>query len=318
MSFFQKRKISQLSKKQIIKQTYLRAKVFDTNIISKLLSNFISEKRMSPFPSFMCKGSMAVEAAITVPLFLLFMINILLSFDMLRLHSNMLAAMHQTGNEMAFAGYAYEALMADSTIEAGGLGSVIISEGYAKSKVIKTLGTDYLDNTCLEGGSRGISFLKSSVMKEDDMIDLIASYQVQPFIKIIGFPGFAMENRYYGRAWTGYDVEYGQAGAGNREDPMVYIADTGVVYHLARNCTYLCPSIEAVTKGATDGMRNENGEKYHACERCGNGKIGAVVYITDQGNRYHTSLRCSGLKRSIRSVPLSQAGGRSRCTKCGK
>ena len=41
------------------------------------------------------------------------------------------------------------------------------------------------------------------------------------------------------------------------------------------------------------------------------------IYITSQGNRYHTQLNCSGLKRTIYTVPLSQTGGRGRCSKCG-
>ena len=47
-----------------------------------------------------------------------------------------------------------------------------------------------------------------------------------------------MENRYYGRAWTGYDVEKRMNGE-NGEDPIVYIAENGAVYHIARNCAYL-------------------------------------------------------------------------------
>mgnify|MGYP006990155229 CR=1 FL=1 len=41
---------------------------------------------------------MTVEAAIAVPVFLFFIMNLLVSFDILRLHGNIMGAMHQTGN----------------------------------------------------------------------------------------------------------------------------------------------------------------------------------------------------------------------------
>ena len=61
-------------------------------------------------------------------------------------------------------------------------------------------------------------------------------------------------------------------------------------------------------------MRNQNGERYHACEECG-GK-GDIVYITDYGKKYHSSLECSGLKRSVLKVPVGQVENRRPCSRC--
>lgn len=258
---------------------------------------------------------MAVEAAIAIPFFLFFIMNILFAFDMLRLHSNLMGAMHQVGNKMAFHGYAYKQVEEAGITLPKELSSVIMSQSYIRSRVIDILGSDYLDNTCMVAGTAGLQFLKSSIMQEE-MIDIIASYRVRPFIKVIGFPDFTMENRYYGRAWTGYDVEDGKSGA-NKEEPIVYVADTGVVYHVTRNCTYLCPSIEMISIAMKEGARNESGEKYYGCERCGNNGMQPILYITLQGNRYHSSLQCSGLKRTIYSIHLSEVGGKGQCSKCG-
>lgn len=314
MSFFRTDKIK--NQKHMKTQAFLRAKIFITSLSDNC--QFLirkSVKRISFFPSLYCKASMTVEASIAVPLFLFFIINILLAFDMLHLHSRIAGAMHQTGNQMIFSGYAYKSVE-EKGISLEGISSVILSEGYARGKVISLLGSDYLNNTCLEAGTAGLHFMKSSVMKENDVVDLIASYRVKPLIRTIGFPSFPMENRYYGRAWTGYDVENG-LGDRNDEDPIVFVAETGVVYHLSRSCTYLCPSVEMISAFMKEDIRNEYGEKYYACERCGEGGIPAILYITGQGNRYHNSLHCSGLKRTVHSMHLSEAGGKGRCSKCG-
>ena len=65
--------------------------------------------------------------------------------------------------------------------------------------------------------------------------------------------------------------------------------------------------------------RNENGEKYHKCELCAD-KINKFerVYITNYGNKYHTDLNCSGIKRTIEMVRLSDVEGKGACSKCWK
>lgn len=262
------------------------------------------------------KASMAVEAAIAIPFFLFFLMNILFAFDMLRLHGNIMGAMHQAGNKMAFYGYAYRSGFGEEGLLSGEADSLILSEGYARRKVINILGEDYLNHTCLASGTSGLHFIKSSVMKEDDRIELVASYKVKPFINIIGFPDMPMENRYYGRAWTGYDVA-GRAGGGEGEDPVVYIAETGTVYHIARNCAYLNPSVEAVSKAMASELRNEEGGKYYSCGSCKGNNFQPVVYITSYGNRIHSSLSCSGLKRTVYTVHLSEVKGKGKCSKCG-
>ena len=97
----------------------------------------------------------------------------------------------------------------------------------------------------------------------------------------------------------------------------VYITAQGTVYHKSRQCTYLNPSIRQITQEQLDTARNSSGAKYYLCERCGK-RSGSGIYITDYGEKYHYDKNCSGLKRSIFSVPLSEVQDKGACSKCAE
>lgn len=270
-------------------------------------------KRASSFASWKLNASMTVEASIVLPLFLFFIIQIMSAINMIGVQSRLEAALHQTGNKMAFSGYTYE--KASNNILIDSLASVALTEVYAKNQVINYAGKEYLDKSCIKNGAKGISFDGTSIMGSNDIIEICTFYYVEPLVTILGFDGFAMSQCYYGRAWTGYDVQRAESNFDD-DDPMVYVTETGTVYHTNRNCTYLNPSISSVNAGEISGMRNQSGGKYYACERCVRGTASGTLYITNQGNSYHTSITCSGLKRTIYTIPLSQTGGRGKCSKC--
>ena len=276
----------------------------NTNRLLKRASFIFSRKR----------GSMTLEAAFVLPFFLFVVLNILFAVNIIGTQSRLQAAMHQVGNKMAFAGYTHENTASGVLPES--LVSVALSEGYARGQILEYVGRSYLEQSCVKGGAGGISFAGSSVMGADDLIDLKVSYRVRPFAEFFGFDGFWMSQRYYGRAWTGYDVT-GSISDITQEDPMVYITETGEVYHLDRNCTYLNPTVEAVPAESVSGRRNTSGAKYAACGFCGGTGGGKEVYITNYGTSYHRQISCPGLKRTIYTVPLSEVGTRRRCSKCG-
>ena len=260
------------------------------------------------------RGSMTLEAAFALPFFLFAVINILFTVNIIGTQSRINAALHQTGNKMAFAGYVYERTV--GTVIPDGVAGVALTDGYARSQVLEYAGKNYLDQSCISGGSAGLSFAGSSVMGAGDLIDIHVSYRVKPFVSLMGFDGFSMAQRYYGKAWTGYDVTQCVSDP-RQEDPMVYVTRMGTVYHLDRNCTYLNPSVESVAAAEIYGKRNQSGGRYYSCGICGGAKGLDRVYITGQGSSYHSRLNCSGLKRTIYTIPLSQAGGKGRCSKCG-
>lgn len=260
------------------------------------------------------KGSMTLEAAFALPFFLFAIINVLFAVSMIGTQSRINAALHQTGNKMAFSGYVYEktagGILPDS------LAGVALTSLYARGQILEYVGREYLEQSCVVGGAGGVSLAGSSVMGPGDIIDLQVSYRVKPFSELMGFTGFTVRQRYYGKAWTGYDVTRSVSDL-QEEDPMVYITKAGIVYHMDRNCTYLNPSVEMVSVEAVTDRRNPSGGKYHPCELCDGQSARGQVYITSQGNRYHSRIQCSGLKRTIYTVPLSEVSGKGACSKCG-
>lgn len=257
---------------------------------------------------------MTLEAAFALPFFLFAVLNILFAVNMIGTQSRINAALHQVGNKMAFAGYAYENTVGGMMPD--GLAGVAVTEGYARGQIVEYVGKSYLENSCVQGGAGGLSFVGSSVMGPEDIIDLKISYHIKPFAEVMGFDGFLLSQRYYGRAWTGYDAA-GSVDDSTQKDPMVYITKTGTVYHQDRNCTYLNPKIETVSAQSVSDRRNVSGEKYVPCGSCGMGGGSGQMFITGYGSSYHKRLDCPGLKRTIYTVPLSEVGARGRCSKCG-
>lgn len=156
--------------------------------------------------------------------------------------------------------------------------------------------------------------LSGAPSSEEDMIKMQTIHQVQPKIS------FFTQKRVYGyvlvsaRAWTGADEEL-YIGSDDENMEMVYKTSSGSVYHTNPNCSYLNPSIEAVSSVQVSKRRNDSGEIYHACESCGKHEA-ETVYITDYGNRYHSDITCSSLKRNILVIPKAEAKGYPHCSKC--
>lgn len=277
-----------------------------------VLKHIKPEKRASSFALRKLKASMTVEAAFALPLFLFFMIQVMSAMNMIGIQSRFSAALHQTGNKMAFAGYAYGKA---GSVLPDGIAQTALTQLYARSETLNYVGKDFLNKSCVKNGAAGVSFSGTSIMEEGDRIEIYLSYQIEPVFPITGFKGFVINQCYYGRAWTGYDAEQGISDF-TENDPMVYVTETGTVYHTNRNCTYLNPSVQEVDAASIGSSRNQAGGKYYRCEICGKKNVQGKVYITAQGSSYHSSVTCSGLKRTIYTIPLSQTGGRGHCSKC--
>ena len=148
-----------------------------------------------------------------------------------------------------------------------------------------------------------------------NLVYLIKEQSIKPIINEIGFNNSSTAAIVYIRKWTGYNVM--STTNIEEEEEYVYITECGTVYHRSRDCSHLKISVSVCNASEVSMKRNDYGQKYRACERCSSGNSTGLVFITDKGDKYHNSANCSGLKRTIKTVKLSEVGGRGPCSICG-
>ncbi len=265
-------------------------------------------------------AGMTVEAAAVLPLFLFFFINLGCAIEMIRLHGNLELALWNTGNKVCLYGYvAGSGDGADEFDKSGewweGMAGIALSYTYIKSEIVNYAGEAYLEGSPLSHGTAGLQFWESDIPQPDDTVDILMTYQVSPWINIPALRSFRMQNRYYGRLWTGYMIP-GSGGAEQNTD-VVYIAEYASVYHESLDCTHLKLTIREATLGEAKESRNENGGRYQECSKCRGAPFTGIVFIGREGDCYHYDRGCSGLKRTIHTITRQQAKAYRPCSRCG-
>lgn len=240
----------------------------------------------SPFP-----GSLTVEAALVLPVFLFAMTTILYLFWMMQIQY-----ITKDSLDKAVA----EASLRNQISEKN-------AENLAKAAFYKELAAHKCPVSKIEWGLAGFSWKNTWV--DAAYMDMSVTYRIKFPIRIFGVKSMEFSDRRRMHRWTGY--QKGEGDGKNQE--WVYITPTGSVYHLSRTCTHLKLSITSAAKERlkTD-LRN-----YVPCRRCGKKKGGSVIYVTSEGECYHVKIDCSGLKRTVYMIPKDQAEGKRACSRCG-
>lgn len=270
--------------------------------------------------AYLC-ASATVEASIVIPLFIYAVMMVVYLIHMESVRQSINTAMYsdiRKLSEYAYVcnqfkdNYSYKTdKNTDKTIE-----NIIksgLSDAVAKKILIDELGSDFAKNNGIVGGNDGISLIKSEILRSDSKIKLVVSYKIKNPFDIFGTGAVNVEESFVANAWLGED--HIQRQKGNSSEESVYITVSGKVYHKDRACTYLNVSVNPISRANIENTRNKSGGKYYPCEKCGSGNS-LQLYITDYGERYHTSINCSNLKRTVIKIPLEKTDGRKPCSKC--
>lgn len=248
------------------------------------------------------KASFTLEMAVILPLFVSFMVFFLFLFRVLLVQESMEEALVYASRTLAAACWEESGQEQKTQAELLAAAQLLLRKGWKESGC---------PTGFIRGKEAGVSLLASELTGDD--IILRASYEIRLPCVLLGTYRFHFVQCAQSRKWIGNRTLEQTDGS---DDEWVYITPYGTVYHRDRTCRYLDLNIRAENRLSLSTLRNEDGKIYRRCERCGASGSG-TVYVTDYGERYHSSLSCSGLKRTIYMVKLSQTGGRRACSKCG-
>lgn len=280
------------------------------------------------------KASLTIEAALVLPVFLYFMLAFLYYIQIFTVQEQIQAAITKMGLNLSKSSYVMkefigndDSLSFDFTIfdEAYDIGLGQLVKGVADGYILKLYAEKYLNNEEINSsgivdGFQGISFMNSRLLNHDEYIDIVVSYTIKFPIRIFSLSDKKFTQRVRLRSWTGHEVKAAYKRDGkNTDTETVFITASGTVYHKTDTCSHIRLSVTTV-QGIPNHLRNDNGAKYYPCETCCKGHVDpfSTLYITSDGTRYHTRRDCSGIKRSVREIPITEVGNRTPCKRCYK
>lgn len=256
------------------------------------------KKGKKVFSSASRTGSMTVEAALVLPLFLFGAVTLLIPCSMMNRERQVQAVLERVAEDISQMAYGA------SIMEHG------LPEGtwtaYAEVQVRRQLNLP---------GIRELSLSGSSLLEDGENIKLVAGYYLQYPFPIFRKEGVMKTNQSCRRAWIG--KEGGKDGASGEQeaDPTVYVGKDSSRYHESRTCHYLYNRWNKVSWEEVEDYRNTSGGKYYPCSRCVHGS-GGWVYLMPGGSSYHNSMSCSAVTAYVRAVKKSQVEHLGACSYC--
>ena len=267
---------------------------------SRNIFNSCTAEKASAFTSFGRKGSATVEAIICIPIFLYASIALIWLLETRSIQITIRNGMQAVGKELAETA-SYQPVLWETDFE---------------RELIECIGKKRLEQSTIRGGAEGFDCSESFSVPGSGIYELRTKFFVKLPVPYFVLYGLECEEYMRIKGWNGYEKELFPDLS---MDKVVYVTETGVVYHLDYHCTYLEPSVRSVAAEGIANLRNESGGKYYQCPLCVNkNDTYENVYITNYGSRYHVSTECSGIRRYIQEVRLSEVKGRVACSKCGK
>lgn len=242
------------------------------------------------------EGSLTVEASLVLPIFIFAMISIISLSVLLMFQLRLKVVMHEVCKEVV-----------ERELKGDNFG-----EDEIEAEILAMLGSKVLKLAPIEDD---LEFFTD--VRNDEIVCICAQYNTKLYYDMFGLFKHEFVQRSLLHDFKGY--EKGLYGLEYETDEItyVYITEDSEVYHTNRECTHIRLKISPIANEALIGARNNDGKKYKSCEHCHSKTGDKNLYITPEGDKYHNSLTCSGLKRVVKTVPLSEVSGKRCCTRCG-
>lgn len=258
-------------------------------------------------------ASLTVEAALVLPLFLFFVVVLMMPMKILHEARRVQTALERTGEELSQYGYLWNyrkeegeehpAQLKDLTNQVSSKVSLL----YVRGRMEKMVDFKELES---------VSFARSAVMEDGEMVDLIMDYRIRLPFSVFRLRSVPMTARSCRRAWIGRESD---AASLNEREEVVYIGKGSTRYHRDKKCHYLYNDLRQVTFEEIKDMRNNLGRKYSSCQRCGRfAQEGGTVFIMPGGEKYHSERNCSSIVAYTEAVPFSEVGHLGGCSYCTK
>lgn len=236
-------------------------------------------------------AGMSVEAALLIPLFLFFMVNILFLFDVIRLQLCMQAALHQTGKEMGEYAYYYEYALPE-VAEFLGQGSGDAAGKAAESGARSEAGGES-DDAGGHGGS-GMSGRQSGISEAAASLFLSETYvRSETADRLKQMMDADQDEASWGCLEGGAPaISYLRSEIMEGNDLICLKADYRAQPILKLPGT---PELTLSTEYYGHAWTGYTGEE-------GEATAGATVYVTASGTVYHKDRDCTYLKPSVQCV----------------
>lgn len=270
-------------------------------------------------------GSMTLEAAMVMPIFIYAVLVFTNFFIMINYQNIMQSSVNNAAKAVGRYMYLekragelldnknkFENMEFDKEILING-----INTGYVWNKILTDEVKKYTENINVVRGIAGISIRESDINNNPDGINDIKVYYKIEVWKLGKSRGrLGMANRCYFRSWIGESI----CEDISDDTRKVFITKSGKVYHLYRDCTHIELSVHNVKYGEISKLRNEYGSRYTKCERCVKKSLADdyIVYITDSGASYHCNEKCSAIVRDVIEINIDSVGNRDVCNRCKK
>lgn len=280
-----------LHKHRTKKQNKKNKNIFSSSISLRTRTN--KKRTFYTLSGRYLRASLTVEAAMVIPVFIFAFWVMLYGIRITQLQSKIQYALNVTAEQM-------------------GTYADIKSNLAASGLFLANLKGCEADVSFVSGNWAGFRFGKSKIQKDNKIIYLQADYKIK-LPQLLGTRITApCVQSVYSRAFFGKSLQK------MNSEKIVYITTGQTVYHTSIKCSYLNLSIQKISEGELKKQENNYLKRYTACSICKKKECFGYVYITRDGTRYHNTLACKSLKRTIERILLEEVDNRRLCSRCGK